>query len=157
MAVEIERKFLIDVARLPQAAGTLYVQGYLARDGDMTVRVRVAGDKGYLTIKAGKGISHAEFEYDIPVGEAREMLAFCKEAPIEKIRRVIAYEGHEWEVDEFLGANKGLWLAEIELAQEDEVFAKPEWLGREVSDDPRYYNANLAREPYAGWGDKVGE
>ncbi len=151
MAQEIERKFLVDTDRLPKTEGKLYVQGYLSEGGN-TVRVRIIGDKAVLTIKGkSEGVSRPEFEYDIPVEDAREMMKLCKEPPVEKIRHLIEHEGHTWEVDEFLGANKGLWLAEIELNDENEAFEMPDWVGDEVSHDRRYYNSQLAVQPFTTW------
>ena len=154
MGQEIERKFLLvnDGWRL-LAEGELFQQGYICADSQKTVRIRLAGKKGFLTIKgATKGISRAEFEYEIPFGDATRLLAtLCAQPCIEKTRYRVFHEGFTWEIDEFLGANKGLIVAEIELESEDEFFTKPEWLGAEVSGDPRYTNAMLCRFPYSAW------
>lgn len=154
MPTEIERKFLVsgDGWKQPDRA-TLYRQGYLSTDKDRTVRVRIAGERAFLTIKGrSSGISRAEFEYEIPVAEAAQMLdTLCFTPLIEKLRYVIDHEGHRWEVDEFLGENQGLVVAEVELASPDEKIVPPSWLGREVSDDPRYFNSNLIKHPYRTW------
>lgn len=153
MAVEIERKFLV-VGEEWRSLGTgvRYSQGYLCRDPERTVRVRQAGEKAYLTIKGRTdGISRLEFEYEIPLADAVAMLALCDRPPIEKIRYPIPQGELVWEVDEFLGANQGLIVAEVELRSPDQIFAKPTWLGAEVSNDPRYFNAALAATPYSQW------
>jgi CYTH domain-containing protein len=152
MAFEIERKFLVVGDDWRQGSGTLLAQGYLNRDRDRTVRVRIAGDEAFLTIKgANAGATRAEFEYAIPPADARELLALSDGPIVQKRRRVIAHEGFNWEVDEFLGDNAGLVVAEIELQTEDQDFAKPDWVGREVTGDPRYYNSSLASHPYRLW------
>lgn len=154
MGQEIERKFLVrgDEWRklaTPQA----YRQGYLSTVSERTVRVRAVGNKGFLTIKGtSRGVSRSEFEYEIPIKDANEMLdRLCERPLIEKRRSKIPIGKHTWEVDEFLGDNKGLIVAEIELSNEKETFEKPRWIGDEVSSDSRYYNANLARNPYKSW------
>lgn len=144
--VEIERKFLIDTALLPPLRGGLELrQGYLASDSQKTVRLRMSVDKAWLTIK-GKttGISRPEFEYEIPMTEARDMWPLCGTQTLEKIRYKLQLGNHTWEIDEFLGRHKGLWLAEIELSSEQEDFQRPTWLTKEVSQDYRYTNAHLA-------------
>ena len=154
MAQEIERKFLVANSTWREnAEGTLYRQGYVPTQSKTTVRVRVAGDRGYLTIKGpSQGISRSEYEYEIPLSDAEAMLAeICHPPLIEKRRYKIQMDGHLWEVDEFLGENAGLVLAEIELSSEAETFAHPTWLGEEVSHDPRYRNAYLAKQPYSTW------
>jgi adenylate cyclase len=156
MAVEIERKFLVvsDVWR-DGPRGVRMAQGYLSREPERTVRVRLAGEKGFLTIKGSvSGISRAEFDYEIPADEALELLAMCPPPLIEKIRHERWHEGHCWEVDEFLGDNAGLVVAEIELDAAAAEFALPEWVGREVSDDPRYFNSQLAAKPWPSWKDE---
>lgn len=154
MGVEIERKFLL-VGDAWRALGTpsLMRQGYLSADPARTVRVRIEGGRATLTIKGkSEGATRAEFEYDIPVDEAAQLLDHLCERPlIEKYRRRIEVDGHTWEVDEFLGDNAGLAVAEIELASEQEAFAKPGWAGDEVTGDPRYYNSSLIRFPYSQW------
>jgi len=153
MPDEIERKFLVvgDAWRAG-AVGTRYVQGYLSRDPERTVRVRRAGDKAFLTIKGiSRGISRPEFEYAIPVAHAEELLNLCIRPLIEKTRTVVEYGGKRWEVDEFAGDNAGLVIAEIELKSEDELLDLPPWAGTDVSDDPRYYNSNLSERPFTTW------
>ncbi len=150
VGLEIERKFLVAgdgwrALGMPER----YRQGYLCR-GTAVVRVRIAGERGRLSVK-GKNIGpvRREFEYEIPVAEAEEMLAELCDGPIiDKCRTTLVWEGSRWEVDEFFGDNQGLILAEIELSHPDEAFARPPWLGAEVTDDPRYYNSNLALRPY---------
>ena len=154
MGQEIEKKFLItnEDWRGP-AKGKRYCQGYLSTEKDRTVRVRTIGEKGFLTIKGRTvGESRLEFEYEIPVGDARELLQeLCRKPLIEKTRYKIPFGGFTWEVDEFAGENQGLIFAEIELEYEGETFPRPHWIGREVTDDPRYYNANLVNTPYPKW------
>ena len=154
MAVEIERKFLLrnDDWRL-LAPGTRYCQGYLCNREDCTVRVRLAGDEAFLTIKGKReGGRTPEFEYPLPPDEAEEMLARLAQKPlIEKVRHAIPYEGLVWEVDEFFADNQGLVMAEVELSHPDQSFAKPAWVGEEVTGDPRFYNASLVRNPYRLW------
>lgn len=152
MTIEIERKFLVQGEAWRAAPAVFYSQGYLNRDKARTVRVRIAGDEAFLTIKGQSvGASRLEFEYPIPVADARELLVLCEQPLIEKYRRKISYEGFIWEVDEFLGENLGLVVAEIELPTEDSVFAYPAWLGQEVTDDVRYFNSNLAKLPFSRW------
>ncbi|NET34716.1 MAG: CYTH domain-containing protein [Cyanothece sp. SIO1E1] len=154
MAIEIERKFLVkgDTWRT-LAVGTLYRQGYIGADRGRTVRVRVAGDQGYLTIKGPSvGISRAEFEYAIPVGEAEQMLQdICRRPLIEKTRYKIAYCDLVWEVDEFMGENAGLILAEVELTDPHQAVQLPDWIGKEVSGNPRYFNSYLVKHPFTNW------
>jgi CYTH domain-containing protein len=154
MATEIERKFLVKSDAWREGApGTEIRQGYLARDKQRSVRVRVAGDKAFITVKgAGEGISRSEFEYPVPLEDAREMLGLCLPSLIEKTRYERHHAGHLWEVDEFQGDNAGLIVAEIELEAEDRDFEKPEWVGEEVTDDSRYLNACLAERPWKDWG-----
>ena len=154
MGQEIERKFLVrnDTWRR-NATGTHYRQGYLCTEPERTVRVRIAGDRGTLTIK-GKtvGATRAEFEYDIPRKEAEQLLdTLCQRPLIEKVRYVIRDGSHIWEIDVFEGDNEGLVVAEIELQSEDEVFQRPDWLGEEVTHDAHYFNASLVHKPYNRW------
>jgi CYTH domain-containing protein len=154
MGKEIEKKFLIlnnDWRHL--GTGEPYCQGYLNSEKERTVRVRTISDRGILTIKGPNvGGTRLEYEYDIPFDEAREILReLCLEPLIEKIRYKIPYKGFTWEVDEFKGENAGLIFAEIELQHEGQEFAKPPWIGEEVTDDSRYYNANLVKNPYSNW------
>ncbi|MDH3727128.1 MAG: CYTH domain-containing protein [Myxococcales bacterium] len=154
MVQEIERKFLVASDHWRRnATGTRYRQGFLSTEPARTVRVRVAGDHGTLTIK-GKtvGATRDEFEYDIPREQAEQLLdTLCLRPLIEKVRYLVREGAHTWEVDVFEGENAGLVVAEIELQREDEVFERPDWLGREVTDDPRYFNANLVKSPYRTW------
>lgn len=151
MAEEIERKFLVDPARLSEAlAGAVaehaIVQGYLSVDP--VVRVRTKGERGYLTIKGSGLHTRAEFEYSVPVADARELLALCPYPLIEKTRYDVPVGGQLWEVDVFSGANAGLVIAEVELAHRGALVEVPRWAGREVTDDPRFANAALAQRPY---------
>lgn len=153
MAVEIERKFLVHKDKLPKdLEGKRYVQGYLSHEKNCVVRVRIVEDTAFLTIKGAQtGISKTEFEYSIPVEDARGLLELAQQAPIEKIRYLYPYQGHLWEIDVFEGVNEGLIVAEIELSTEDEAFEKPDWLSKEVSNDGRYSNAALNLKPYTSW------
>jgi adenylate cyclase len=153
MGVEIERKFLVQGDGWKTSSGVLYRQGYLNRDKNRTVRVRIAGDAAFLTVKGvSVGATRAEFEYAIPLADAEGLLTLCDGPLVEKSRHLVRVEGTLWEVDEFAGANAGLVVAEVELAAEDQPFARPEWLGQEVTHDVRYFNSNLATTPYAMWG-----
>lgn len=156
MGTEIEKKFLLvndDWRKF--GVGVPYCQGYLSSGKGRTVRIRIINDRGILTIKGpSDGAARLEFEYEIPVAEAREMLEKLCEGPlIEKDRFTIDYAGFTWEVDEFKGENAGLLFAEIELKEEDQEFEKPPWIGSEVTGDIRYYNANLVKNPYSRWKD----
>ncbi|MBN1546759.1 MAG: CYTH domain-containing protein [Syntrophaceae bacterium] len=155
MTIEIERKFLVvgNAWQHSKLHGLQCIQGYLVETGNNLVRVRTVGDKGFLAVKARKtGLSRFEYEYEIPFIDAREMLTkLCPKPLIDKTRYEITYEGHRWEIDVFSGLNTGLVVAEIELSAEDESFFKPPWAGREVTDDPRYLNVNLAVHPYRSW------
>lgn len=156
MAIEIERKFLVrdDSWRPHASTAAYYRQGYLVTSRRCSVRVRVAGDDGFLNIKgATLGASRAEYEYPIPVQDAEEMLErLCTRPLIEKTRYFVRSGRHTWEVDVFEGENTGLVLAEIELRHAHEEFERPAWLGEEVTDDRRYYNARLVEHPYREWG-----
>jgi len=154
MGEEIERKFLVSGEAWRQTAeGTRYRQGFLSTEPERTVRVRVAGPRGSITVKGKNvGARRAEFEYEIPVADAERMLdTLCKRPLIEKVRYVLAVGVHTWEIDVFEGDNAGLVVAEIELRREDEAFERPEWVGDEVTDDPRYFNSNLVANPYRAW------
>ena len=154
MGVEIERKFLVrGDGWKAMGQGALLRQGYLSSAPDRIVRVRIEGDKAMLTIKGrSSGMTRNEWEYSIPVEDAQAFLdTLCERPLIEKKRYRIAYQGMLWEIDEFLGENAGLVVAEIELESEDQAFAKPEWIGDEVTHDARYFNANLLRHPYSEW------
>jgi adenylate cyclase len=152
MATEIERKFLVQGTAWRKVPGVPFIQGYLNRDKERTVRVRIASDKAFLTIKGlTRGASRAEFEYEIPMPDAQQLLKLSDGPIIKKNRHVIVHDGSTWEVDEFLGDNAGLILAEIELKSEDQPFSRPPWLGTEVTHDRRYYNSSLASHPYREW------
>jgi adenylate cyclase len=152
MPLEIERKFLTAGEGWRSGAGVLICQGYLCSVPSRTVRVRLAGDAGFLTIKgATDGATRAEFEYSIPLEDARSLLTLCEGPLLEKVRHRVRFGGHWWDVDEFLGENTGLVIAEVELGDEGEHFERPPWLGAEVTDDARYFNSNLARRPYRHW------
>lgn len=154
MGTEIERKFLVDLARWqPRDAGVHFMQGYLSAGAQGVVRVRIEGDQAKLTIKgATTGLTRREFEYGIPLADAAIMLdELCVQPLIDKHRHEEVHAGRTWEIDVFHGDNEGLVVAEIELAAEDDRFVLPAWAGREVSDDPRYGNANLVRNPFRTW------
>ena len=156
MGVEIERKFLLSGDGWRQLGEPVLLrQGYLCSDPERTVRVRIEGEEGRLTIKSkGSGVRRGEWEYPIPLPEAQELLdTLCERPLVEKYRRRIEHAGFTWEVDEFLGENAGLVVAEIELPSEDTVFDRPDWIGQEVSGDKRYYNSSLIRFPYSQWTD----
>lgn len=156
MALETERKFLvISEAWRPLGKAVPYAQGYLSRGSGRTVRVRIAGEKAYLTIKGPViGITREEFEYPIPIEDARSMLPLCDGPVIEKTRTTIPIGSHLWEVDEFSGENAGLIVAEVELSDPSESVVIPEWVGPEVTGDPRYYNSNLTVHPFREWRDR---
>lgn len=153
MGQEIERKFLVDVARWqPRDAGVHYSQGYLSSDKERIVRVRIEGEQAKLTIKGrSTGITRAEFEYPIPLADAQAMLQLCEQPLIDKHRHIEQHHGKTWEIDVFHGDNEGLVVAEIELTSEDEAFERPDWALRDVSDDPRYFNAALLKNPFKNW------
>lgn len=155
MALEIERKFLVDKdkwATIDKPEGILYRQGYILLDIHRTVRVRITPMHGYLTIKGiSKGAVRNEFEYEIPREDALQLLDLFCTNEISKKRYCISLEGKLWEVDVFEGRNKGLIVAEIELNEEHESFVKPEWILDEVTEDTRYYNSNLSIHPFAEW------
>ena len=153
MALEIERKFLVKEGAWRNEKGTKYRQGYLNSAKERTVRVRIIDGKGYLTIKGiSRGAVREEYEYDIPMAEAEAMLNnLCEKPLIEKLRYKIKFQGLVWEVDEFFGENQGLIVAEVELESEDQTVNIPEWVGEEVTGDPKYFNANLIHHPYSRW------
>jgi adenylate cyclase len=154
MPQEIERKFLVVGDAWRQLdLGKRYCQGYIPTLGKQTVRARIAGEKGYLTLKGPTvGITRPEFEYEIPLQEAQAILeTLCDKPLIDKIRYRICIDEVVWEVDEFLGENAGLILAEIELLSEAQSFSRPDWLGAEVTGDARYYNSALAKHPFQAW------
>lgn len=151
--MEIERKFRVTGDAWRNDSGVLYRQGYLNRDKVRTVRIRIAGSAAFLTIKGkSTGATRAEFEYPVPMDDAQALLALCDGPLIEKTRYIVLHAGHRWEVDEFAGDNAGLVVAELELSAEDEAFERPAWLGEEVTHDARYFNSNLATQPFCTWG-----
>jgi len=156
MAQEIERKFLVldDIFKAIAGKSTRITQGYLSSHPGRTVRVRIKGDTGYLTIKgivSASGTSRYEWEKEIPAEEAYELLKICEPGVIDKTRYEVKSGIHTFEVDEFYGENLGLVVAEVELTREDEPIVKPAWLGPEVTGDPRYYNSMLIKTPYTKW------
>ena len=155
MGVETEKKFLVkkDGWEKVKGQGTLYRQGYLLRAADKTVRIRlIEGDKGYLTIKGKtEGFSRPEYEYPVPLKDAEELLRNFCDAVISKKRYKVQVEDKLWEVDEFLEDNEGLIMAELELKNEGDVFHLPDWIDREVTEDPRYYNSQLSVYPFKNW------
>lgn len=153
MAIEIERKFLVtSTAHLHPAQGFALRQGYVCITPGAVARVRVRGAQAFLTIKGKtQGISRSEFEYPIPVADAQQMLDELCPSVVSKTRFLVEHAGHTWEVDVFDGENEGLVVAEIELDAPDENFERPEWVGQEVSDDVRYFNAYLSQHPYTSW------
>lgn len=159
MAIEIERKFLVSGEGWRALAGarTLLRQGYLANTARASVRVRRAGGRGFVSVKAmTPGLTRAEYEYEVPPADADAMLdTLCQGPLIEKWRHEVRYAGRDWEIDEFLGANAGLIVAELELESENDVFEMPDWLGAEVTHDLRYYNFRLAEQPWSSWPQQV--
>lgn len=160
MALEIERKYLIDLEKIGTLENGIRIkQGYLSTDKNAVVRVRVKNDKAYLTIKSSNsGIARLEFEYEIPLNEANEMLEkLCQKPVIDKTRYIINHENHTWEVDVFYGDNEGLVVAEVELSSEDEHINLPSWVKEEVSHDDRYFNSNLMKLPFKDWEENKGK
>jgi adenylate cyclase len=155
MGVEIERKFLVDHVlwhQTPKPVGTYFRQGYILSDDNKTIRIRVTPEEAFITIKGStQGISRLEFEYKIPAVDGEELLNNFAVSELVKRRYCIEVAGKTWEVDEFLGTNKGLLVAEIELESEDEKFMLPAWITTEVTGDARYYNSNLAVTPFSEW------
>ncbi|WP_118949545.1 CYTH domain-containing protein [Taibaiella helva] len=155
MATEIERKFLVDMdlwMALPKPEGELLLQGYICTDPERTVRIRIAGQRAWLTVKGiTTGASRTEIECGIPVGTAGELLSGFAQNRISKIRYKVPHGGRTWEVDVFLEENEGLIVAELELESEDASFALPEWVRAEVTGERRYYNAVLSRHPFKDW------
>lgn len=155
MAFEIERKFLVKGEFKHLAISSNYiVQGYLFADKNKSIRVRLRGDKGYITIKStleNSSVTRNEWEYEIPAPQVNEMLRICEPGIIEKTRYIVHYKNLVVEVDEFYGDNEGLVIAEIELACENQQFEKPDFLGEDVTEDPRYLNASLSKHPYCDW------
>ncbi len=160
MALEIERKYLIDLEKIGTLENGIRIkQGYLSTNKDAVVRVRVKNDKAYLTIKGSNSrITRLEFEYEIPLNEANEMLEkLCQKPVIDKTRYIINHENHTWEVDVFYGDNEGLVVAEVELSSEDEHINLPIWVKEEVSHDNRYFNSNLMKLPFKDWEENKGK
>ena len=155
MGQEIERKFLVAGDFKPFAKKAVrIVQGYLSSVAERTVRVRIKGDEGFITVKglgSESGASRFEWEKEIPVSDALELMKLCEPGVIDKTRYLVDVGGHTYEVDEFYGDNDGLVVAEIELSSEDEDFIRPEWLGEEVTGDVKYYNSMLMKHPYKNW------
>ena len=153
MGKEIERKYLVrDDSYKELGEGTLFRQGYLNSAKERVVRVRTMGDKAALTVKGVTvGATRLEFEYEIPLEDARQLLELCEQPLIEKTRYKVSAEGLLWEIDEFHGVNQGLTVAECELESEDQAVTKPAWVGEEVTGDPRYFNSNLIANPYTTW------
>ena len=155
MANEIERKFLVKGEFKNLASKeTRIVQGYLSSVPERTVRVRIKGDKGFITIKgigSASGATRYEWEKEIPTSEVEELLKICEPGVIDKTRYLVKVDNHTFEVDEFYGENKGLTVAEIELGSESEEFVKPEWLGEEVTGNTKYYNSMLMKNPFTKW------
>lgn len=155
MAQEIEKKFLV-AGEFKESAkkATRITQGYLSSVPERTVRVRVKGDKGYITVKGignDSGASRFEWEKEIPVEDVRDLLKICEPGVIDKTRYLVDCDGHTFEVDEFYGDNEGLVVAEVELSDENEAFTRPSWLGEEVTGDKKYYNSMLVKNPYKNW------
>jgi len=153
MGIEIERKFIVDSRKAPRSNERLQIkQGYLNSNPKRCVRIRIAGDRAYLTVKGpSTGTTRAEYEYSIPRKDAEEMLKLCETPPIEKTRHLVHYGGQIWEVDFFEGANEGLIIAEIELDHEDQSFDLPDWVDSEVSGDHRFANSSLSNTPFNTW------
>ena len=150
MGVEIERKFLVKEGWQPTGESVSIKQGYLPGTGPMLVRIRLEDQRALLTLKGRtEGVTRSEYEYEIPVQDAQELL--LRKKVVEKTRYFVIHGDYTWEVDVFAGANKGLVVAELELSDEDEAFDRPDWLGAEVSSDARYYNSNLAEHPFSEW------
>jgi len=154
--IEIERKFLVKSDAFKQEAfkSTRITQGFLSTDPKRTVRVRIKGECGFLTIKGksnASGTSRFEWEKKISVDDAKQLLQLCKKGVIDKIRYEVKVGNHNFEIDEFFGKNKGLIVAEIELKNENEVFVKPNWVGKEVTGDVKYYNSQLSKHPFCEW------
>ena len=155
MAQEIEKKFLV-AGEFKESAkkATRITQGYLSSVPERTVRVRVKGEKGYITVKGignDSGASRFEWEKEIPVEDVRDLLKICEPGVIDKTRYLVDCDGHTFEVDEFYGDNEGLVVAEVELGDENEAFTRPSWLGEQVTGDKKYYNSMLMKNPYKNW------
>lgn len=159
MPFEIERKFLVTGEFRDQVYNCTHIrQGYISSGNGRTVRVRIRGDKGYLTIKGPSGragLKRYEFEKEIPLSDAEDLMAICEPGIIDKNRYLVRCGNHIFEVDEFFGENEGLIIAEVELQAEDEAFEKPAFIGREVTGDRRFYNAHMRKHPYILWKDEI--
>ena len=156
MNIEIERKFLVkDQSWITNAVGIRYCQGYFGSNGSVATRIRIAGEKGFITIKSAvKGISRSEFEYEIPVSDAAIMLkTMCSKPLVEKTRYCVEYDNLIWEIDIFDGANSGLIMAEVELTSEKQQVNLPSWIEKEVTGKIRYYNSRLINHPYSKWNE----
>lgn len=157
MKKEIERKFLVKGDFMPYVSSSTRIeQGYVAKSDHLTLRIRTRDEQGFLTIKGRTdkaGVSRSEWEYEIPVEEARELLSFSR-GTISKTRYLVPVGDHTFEIDRFYGQNEGLIVAEVELQSEDEEYPHPDWLGKEVTGDRRYYNSQLLKHPYAEWEEK---
>ncbi|MCI5144554.1 MAG: CYTH domain-containing protein [Candidatus Electrothrix sp. AR3] len=156
MAQEIERKFIIDISQLGELkSGVEIKQGYISTVDNSTVRIRLSGDKAFLTLKGeNTGATRSEFEYAIPVKDANEMLAeLCSGPVIDKTRYLVEHCGHTWEVDIFRGDNDGLIVAEVEMQSENESVDIPPWVMKEVTGEAKYYNSNLLNNPFKNWGE----
>jgi len=154
MGLEIEKKFLIKNDNWKQFVSEEkeITQGYLNANPNRTVRVRIAGKLGFLTIKSkSKGSVRSEFEYEIPIEDATELIELCEKPILSKTRFIVKFENHKWEIDVFEKENKGLVVAEIELSKEDEFFLTPDWIGKEVTEETKYYNSQLIENPYSEW------
>jgi len=154
--IEIERKFLVISDAFKDQAQQKFriIQGFLNRNPERTVRVRLKDDKGVLTIKglsSNDGLSRFEWEKEISKNDAKALLEFCEKGVIDKLRHEVKVDNHVFEVDEFFGDNEGLVIAEVELQSEDETFSKPDWLGKEVTGDIKYYNSQLSKQPFNTW------
>lgn len=157
MAIEIERKFRVQGSFKHLATSHTHIaQGYLAKGDGRTVRIRLRDDKAYLTIKGPSrqgGLARYEFETEIPMADAQHMLSFCPDGVVEKVRYLVPIGHHTWEVDEFVGRNAGLIMAEVELSEADEAIVLPDFVGEEVTGEARFYNAYLSRYPYDTWSE----
>ena len=154
MGIEIERKFIVKDSswKTPDINGVTMKQAYLKNSPEAVVRLRIAENTAYITVKGKtRNACRLEFEYEIPVSDAAQMLCLCEKPFIEKIRYPVEFQGMIWVIDVFSGANQGLVIAEIELETRDQVFLFPPWLGREVTDDPGFFNSNLIKAPYSTW------
>lgn len=157
MAIEIERKFLVKSHEYrSHSQDVRIIQGFIKNTRESIVRIRIMGDKASFAIKGSTSVAtRIEYEYSIPLKDANELLEnFCEKPIIDKVRYLYVFKGFTWEIDEFHGNNEGLIVAEIELEHENQEFQKPEWLGKEVTGEPKYYNANLIKFPYKDWPDK---